>query len=90
MVILDEHRNNVTTHRTRLINQLHALLRNLIPGGADRNLSAAAATELLTTAGLILTNTTRYPCARSWAYPRPATTPGAGGHRRRIRRRTRH
>lgn len=27
MVILDERRNNVTTHRTRLINQLHALLR---------------------------------------------------------------
>lgn len=47
MVILDERRNNVTTHRTRLINELHALLRNLIPGGADRNLTAAVATKLL-------------------------------------------
>lgn len=47
MVLLDERRNNVTTHRTRLVNQLHALLRELIPGGADRNLSAAAATKLL-------------------------------------------
>lgn len=38
MVILDERRNNVTAHRTRPINQLHALLRDLVPGGADRNL----------------------------------------------------
>lgn len=47
MVILDERRNNVTTHRTWLINQLPALLRDLIPGGADRNLTATAAVKLL-------------------------------------------
>ena len=47
MVVLDERRNNLITHRTRLVNQLHALLRDLIPGGADRNLTATTATKLL-------------------------------------------
>jgi transposase len=32
--LLDERRNNVVTQRTRLVNQLHALLRDLLPGGA--------------------------------------------------------
>ncbi len=34
LVLLDERRGNLTTQRTRLVNQLHALLRDLIPGGA--------------------------------------------------------
>ena len=44
---LDERRNNVTTHRTRLINQLHALLRDLVPGGADTKLTLDAARTML-------------------------------------------
>ena len=45
--LLDERRGNVVTQRTRLLNQLHALLRDLIPGGAPTNLTAAAAARLL-------------------------------------------
>lgn len=48
LVLLDERRDNVITHRTRLVNQLHALLRDLLPGGAATNLTAAAASRLLT------------------------------------------
>jgi transposase len=45
--LLDERRDNVVTHRTRLVNQLHALLRDLLPGGADTDLTAAAASAVL-------------------------------------------
>src|SRR3954471_4671993 len=48
LVLLDERRSNLTTQRTRLVNQLHALLRDLIPGGAPARLSATAASRLLT------------------------------------------
>ena len=48
LVLLDERRGNLTTQRTRLVNQLHALLRDLIPGGAPTRLSATAASRLLT------------------------------------------
>ncbi len=48
LVLLDERRGNLTTQRTRLVNQLHALLRDLIPGGAPTRLSAPAASRLLT------------------------------------------
>lgn len=34
--LLDERRGNVVSQRTRLINQLHALLRDLLPGGGLR------------------------------------------------------
>jgi transposase len=37
--LLDERRANLVSGRTRLVNQLHALLRDLIPGGAPTNLS---------------------------------------------------
>jgi transposase len=47
LALLDERRGNVSTHRTRLVNQLHALLRDLLPGGARTDLTAAAATQLL-------------------------------------------
>lgn len=46
--LLDERRDNLVTHRTRLVNQLHSLLRDLLPGGADTDLTAAAASRLLT------------------------------------------
>ena len=35
LALLDERRNNVITQRTRLVNQLHALLRDLLPGGGS-------------------------------------------------------
>jgi transposase len=48
LALLDERRANVTTHRTRLVNQLHALLRDLVPGGAPTALTTTAASALLT------------------------------------------
>ena len=48
LALLDERRGNLTTQRTRLVNQLHALLRDLVPGGAKTDLSATAASTLLT------------------------------------------
>jgi transposase len=47
LVLLDARRDNVITQRTRLVNQLHALLRDLIPGGAPTDLTAASASRLL-------------------------------------------
>ena len=47
LALLDERRDNVITQRTRLVNQLHALLRDLLPGGARTDLTAAAAAQLL-------------------------------------------
>ena len=47
LAMLDERRDNVVTQRTRLLNQLHALLRDLLPGGAKTDLSAAAAAAVL-------------------------------------------
>jgi transposase len=49
LALLDERRDNLVTQRTRLINQLHALLRDLIPGGAPTDLTAAVAAGLLAT-----------------------------------------
>lgn len=48
LALLDERRNNLITQRTQLINQLHALLRDLVPGGAPTDLSVATASRLLT------------------------------------------
>jgi transposase len=45
--LLDERRNNLVTQRTRLVNQLHALLRDLLPGGAPTDLTASTAGHLL-------------------------------------------
>jgi transposase len=47
--LLDEQRANLVAHRTRLINQLHALLRELAPGGAGTDLTAAGAARILVT-----------------------------------------
>ncbi|MFI9536790.1 IS110 family transposase [Nocardia fusca] len=49
LALLDERRHTLNRHRTRLLNQLHALLRELIPGGAKRSLSATAAEAILLT-----------------------------------------
>lgn len=45
--MLDERRTNLTRQRTRLVNQLHALLRDLLPGGVDTHLSADKAAAAL-------------------------------------------
>src|SRR5918994_7353311 len=47
LALLDERRGNVITQRTRLVNQLHALLRDLVPGGAPTDLTVASASRLL-------------------------------------------
>ena len=47
LALLDERRNNVVTQRTRLVNQLHALFRELVPGGAPTGLTATIASRLL-------------------------------------------
>lgn len=45
--LLDERRNNLTQQRTRTINQLHALLRELLAGGAPTGLTATKAAALI-------------------------------------------
>ena len=45
--LLEECRANLVASRVRLVNQLHALLRNMIPGGAKPALTAEAAAALL-------------------------------------------
>ena len=47
LALLDERRTNMSNSRTRLVNQLHALLRQLLAGGAPTSLTAASATTLL-------------------------------------------
>ncbi|HEV3498194.1 MAG TPA: transposase, partial [Actinomycetes bacterium] len=45
--LLAERRDDLAGERTRILNRLHGLLRDLIPGGASTNLSAAKAAALL-------------------------------------------
>nr|WP_230990382.1 IS110 family transposase [Rhodococcus oxybenzonivorans] len=47
LALLDERRTNLCNNRTRIANQLHALLRQLLAGGAPTSLTAASATALL-------------------------------------------
>jgi transposase len=47
LALLDERRTNLTTQRTRLVNQLHAVFRDLLPGGAPKDLTATIASRLL-------------------------------------------
>lgn len=49
LALLDERRHTLSRHRTRLLNQLHALLRELNPGGVKRSLTATAAEKALHT-----------------------------------------
>ncbi|GAB3390440.1 MULTISPECIES: IS110 family RNA-guided transposase [Amycolatopsis] len=46
--LLDERRLNLTQQRTRTVNQLHALLRDLLPGGVPTDLTADQAAAALT------------------------------------------
>uniref|UniRef100_UPI0005944CA9 IS110 family transposase n=1 Tax=Nocardia brevicatena TaxID=37327 RepID=UPI0005944CA9 len=46
--MLDERRTNLTAQRTRTVNQLHAVLRELLPGGVSTDLAAAQAADALT------------------------------------------
>jgi transposase len=45
--LLSERRDDLAGERTRTVNRLHALLRDLVPGGAQRNLTADQAVALL-------------------------------------------
>jgi transposase len=45
--LLSERRDDLTRERTRLLNRLHQLLRELIPGGAELHLSSDKAATLL-------------------------------------------
>lgn len=47
LAMLDERRTNLTQQRTRTVNQLHAVLRELLPGGASTDLSADQAAAVL-------------------------------------------
>lgn len=47
LAVLDEHRVNLAQARVRAVNQLHALLRALLAGGAPTDLTAATASTLL-------------------------------------------
>ncbi|KUO07288.1 IS110 family transposase [Streptomyces sp. DSM 15324] len=49
LALLDERRVNLAQARVRTINQLHAVLRDLLPGGAPPQLSADQAAALLRT-----------------------------------------
>ncbi|GHB32074.1 transposase [Streptomyces chryseus] len=45
--LLTERRNDLVNERTRVVNRLHALLRDLLPGGAPTRLSADKAAALM-------------------------------------------
>src|SRR5215218_3055893 len=45
--LLSERREDLVAERTRALNRLHALLRDLLPGGVDGKLSATRAVRLL-------------------------------------------
>jgi transposase len=45
--LLDERRMNLTQNRTRAVNQLHRLLRELVAGGAPTDLTAAKAAAVM-------------------------------------------
>jgi transposase len=47
--LLSDRRDDLAEERTRTVNRLHALLRDLIAGGAKRNLTAPQAAGLLRT-----------------------------------------
>ncbi len=45
--MLDERRTNLTRQRTRTVNQLHAVMRELLPGGVSTDPTANQATDVL-------------------------------------------
>ena len=63
--LLEERRANLAAQRVRAVNQLHALMRDLIPGGARLALTAKiAATVLRTVRPATPTERTRKDIAR--------------------------
>jgi transposase len=95
--LLAERRDDLAAERTRILNRLHGLLRDLVPGGAPTDLTAAKAAALVR---LVRPATATAACRRQLARAllgdlrrRPATgrrpprrehgpAPGcAGGHR---------
>ena len=56
--LLEERRENMAAQRVRAVNQLHALLSDLIPSGARTALTAKRAAALLGTVSPILTSRT--------------------------------
>jgi transposase len=64
--LLTERREDIVNQRTRTINQLHAVLRDLLPGGAPTGITATAATALL--------RTVRPATVADHHRPRPART----------------
>jgi transposase len=64
MRLLSERRENLVAERTRALNRLHALLRDLLPGGVARRLSADRAARVLrSTYG---PRVPRPACAEDW------------------------
>jgi transposase len=49
IAMLNERRANLTSQRTRTVNQLHAIIRDLTPGGHSGELTALTASRLLRT-----------------------------------------
>nr|WP_067479739.1 IS110 family transposase [Nocardia amamiensis] len=47
LALLDERRKNLSSSRTRSVNQLHALLRELLPGGVPTDLTASRVATVL-------------------------------------------
>jgi hypothetical protein len=45
--LLEERRTNVAAQRVRVANQLHAVLRDLVPGGAELAITAKSAAAML-------------------------------------------
>ena len=87
LALLDERRANLAAQRTRLVNQLHAQMRDLIPGGIDTNLTATAATRALATVrptGPVEAAASSSPATWSPRYAR--STAGSPSSPRRCRR----
>jgi transposase len=49
VAMLNERRANLTGQRTRTVNQLHAIIRDMVPGGHNGELTAPSASRLLRT-----------------------------------------
>jgi transposase len=49
IAMLNERRSNLSGQRTRTVNQLHAIIRDLVPGGHNGELTALSASRLLRT-----------------------------------------
>jgi transposase len=62
--LLSERREDLVAERTRALNRLHGLLRDLVPGGVVRTLSADRAARILR--GIQARGAPRPACAGAW------------------------